>query len=288
MANVDFPMKQFRCPNGLLVWNTPKSRDETNFIYREIFEQRCYERHGVTVSDGSVILDAGANVGFFTLSLLERFRDLKVICFEPVPNTRACLERNVEESPWRSGHDITISGYAVGSKNGEAVISYFPQATLNSTLHLEEKRSHWNTLADGITSSQIRKWNKVYALAPRRIVAWFMRPMINDVVQIQCKVCTLSDTMRERGLARVDLLKIDVEGAELDALQGIEEQHWPLIKQLVMEIEPANKVALPELVERLLGFGFTKITVESADGGECLPADPMPCTLYAVRMSSEA
>ena len=96
---------------NLCTLNTPKSRDETNFIYREIFEQRCYEPHGVTVSDGSVILDAGAKLfGLFTLSLLERFRDLKVICFEPVPNTRACLERNVESF---LGEAVTISQFLV-------------------------------------------------------------------------------------------------------------------------------------------------------------------------------
>jgi FkbM family methyltransferase len=276
-------MKQFRCPNGLRVWSAPKSGGETTFIFREIFEQRCYEQHGVAVANGAVILDVGANVGLFALSVMERFRGLKIVCFEPVPNTRAYLERNVRESRWQNHHEIEILASAVGSTNGEATIAYFPNAPGNSTLHLEEKLHEWNRMADALTPSLIRKWNKAYALLPRRVIAWFMRPLLDDSVGFRCEVCTLSDTIRQRGLERIDLLKIDIEGAELEALQGIEEEHWPRIHQLVMEIAPANKGALTALVDRLRAMGFAKVTVENSDGGECVLDNPMPCTLYAVR-----
>lgn len=45
-------------------------------------------------------------------------------------------------------------------------------------------------------------------------------------------MCTVSDLIRRHGLERVDLLKIDVEGAELDVLHGIEQEHWPRIQQV--------------------------------------------------------
>ena len=41
----------------------------------------------------------------------------------------------------------------------------------------------------------------------------------------------------EQGIDRIDLLKVDVEGAELDVLRGIEARHWPLIRQAVVEVE---------------------------------------------------
>ena len=37
-------MKQIRCPNGLRVWSALQTGGEMNFIFREIFEDRCYER----------------------------------------------------------------------------------------------------------------------------------------------------------------------------------------------------------------------------------------------------
>ena len=43
---------------------------QVSFIYEEIFVRRCYCRHGVRVRNGDTIIDAGANVGLFTLFLL--------------------------------------------------------------------------------------------------------------------------------------------------------------------------------------------------------------------------
>ena len=73
------PMKQFRCPNGLRVWGAPGTGVEINLIFREIFEDRCYERLGITICDGDVVLDIGANIGLFALSLMERFCGLKML-----------------------------------------------------------------------------------------------------------------------------------------------------------------------------------------------------------------
>jgi FkbM family methyltransferase len=284
------PMKQFRCPNGLRVWNAPESGDDTHFIYTEIFEQHCYERHGVTVRDGDVILDVGANVGLFALSVMERFRGVKMVCLEPVPNIRACLERNVTESPWRNHHEITILACAVGSTNGEATITYFPRAPGNSTMHLGDKRREWATIVDEITFSQLWKVNKLFAFLlllvfpwRRRVFTRFVAPVFDNIVSVRCVVRTLSDAMRQQGLEHVDLLKIDVEGAELEALEGIEEQHWPRIQQLAMEVAPAHKGALTALGDRLRALGFTKVAVESMLGGTAVLDDPTACTLYAIR-----
>jgi FkbM family methyltransferase len=284
------PMKQFRCPNGLLVWNAPESGADTRFIYTEIFEQRCYEQHGVTVRNGDVILDVGANVGLFALSVMERFRGVKIVCVEPVPAIRACLVRNVTESPSRNHHDVTILASAIGSTNAEATISYFPQTPGNSTMHLGDKRREWAAIVNEITFSQLWKRNKVLAFLllfafpwRRRVFTRYVAPVFDNVVTVRCDVRTLSETIRQQRLEQVDLLKIDVEGAELDVLEGIEAQHWPCIQQLAMEISPGHKAALTALSDRLRALGFTKIAVESMLGGTAVFDDPTPCTLYAVR-----
>ena len=55
-------------PNGMrLLCGSPT---EAHFIYDEIFVQRCYSRHGIRVRAGDTVVDAGANVGLFTLFLL--------------------------------------------------------------------------------------------------------------------------------------------------------------------------------------------------------------------------
>lgn len=282
-SDATVPMKQFRCPNGVRVWNAPQSGGETRFIFKEIFERRCYEQHGVAIADGDVILDIGANVGLFALSVMERFRGVKMVCVEPVPNTRACLERNVMELPWRNHHEIAIVASAIGSTTSKTTITYFPRAPGNSTLHLSEKRQEWDRIVDEISLSQIWHVNKLLALAPRRLLTWFMRPLLDHAVTLPCEVCTLSDLIRSQSLKRIDLLKIDIEGAEIEALQGIEEQDWQKIQQLAIEVAPAHKVALTPLSDRLQSIGFATVAIESFYSGSVITDDPMPCMLYAVR-----
>ena len=51
---------------------------------------------------------------------------------------------------------------------------------------------------------------------------------------------TLDDLYRDLELTRVDLLKIDVEGAELDVLKGAEEC-LKVIKNIAMELHYENE-----------------------------------------------
>jgi hypothetical protein len=51
------------------------------------------------------------------------------------------------------------------------------------------------------------------------------------------RVRPLSAVLDEQGIESVDLLKVDVEGAELDVLRGLEDRHWPLVRQAVVEVE---------------------------------------------------
>ncbi len=283
-------MKPFRCPNGLLVWNAPQSGPETRFIYQEIFERRCYEQHGVTIADGDVVVDVGANVGLFTLSLLERFQHLKAVCIEPVPVTAACLSRNLAQAPRGSRHDTTVLQTAIGSTPGEVTISYFPQAPGNATTDLAEKRREWARVADETTFSRLWHQDKRLAVLFLPVFPWrrlffrrFIAPVLDKAVKVHCPVATLSDIIRRQQLTRIDLLKIDVEGAELDVLNGIEEAHWPIIQQLVAEVAPRHKSALAPLTHDLRARGFTNVTVASARGGAPVLADAAACTLYAHR-----
>ncbi|MGC1859567.1 MAG: FkbM family methyltransferase [Methylocystis sp.] len=131
--------------------------------------------------------------------------------------------------------------------------------------------------------SRIWRLNKLFALAPRRLFTWFIRPLFDHAVTLPCEVCTLSDLIRRQSLERVDLLKIDIEGAEIEALQGIEEQDWQKIQQLAIEVAPAHKDALTPLGDRLQFIGFATVAIESFHGGSVITDDPMPCMLYAVR-----
>ncbi len=103
-----------------------------------------------------------------------------------------------------------------------------------------------------------------------------------EVKMLACELRTLSDTLRDESIKRVDLLKIDVEKAELEVLAGIEEGDWPTIKQVVAELhlDPAGR---QQTVDVLTGRGF-EVTVEQ---DPTMAGTPIHM-LYAVRGGSRA
>ena len=50
-----------------------------------------------------------------------------------------------------------------------------------------------------------------------------------------CRLRRLSEVMREEQVSHIDLLKVDVERAEWDVLQGINAEDWQKIDQIVLE-----------------------------------------------------
>ncbi len=60
-----------------------------------------------------------------------------------------------------------------------------------------------------------------------------MRKNLLDAQTEECRMCTVSDLIRSHALDRINLLKIDVEGAELDVLRGIAPEHWAQIHQVL-------------------------------------------------------
>ncbi|MFB7510348.1 FkbM family methyltransferase, partial [Streptomyces broussonetiae] len=61
------------------------------------------------------------------------------------------------------------------------------------------------------------------------------------------------------GIDHIDLLKVDVEGGELDVLRGIEGRHWPLVRQAVVEVERWQQNG-DAVCEVFLTHGFTVST----------------------------
>src|SRR5262249_39665738 len=54
--------------------------------------------------------------------------------------------------------------------------------------------------------------------------------------KIECELKTISEVMREHNIENVALMKIDVEGSELDVIEGIADEDWPKIRQCVVEV----------------------------------------------------
>jgi len=102
------------------------------FQLEEIVERRTYLRHGVRVRDGDVVLDVGANVGVAAIFFASECRAGLVHSFEPVAPLFALLRENL--APYAA---CVPHACGLGSKPGQAPITYYPGAAAMSGLYAD-------------------------------------------------------------------------------------------------------------------------------------------------------
>jgi FkbM family methyltransferase len=208
---------------------------QLGFQLEEIVEERTYLRHGVTVREGDVVLDVGANVGVAAAFFAADCHAGVVHSFEPVGPLFALLRENVAPYPVCKPHP-----YGLGSMSGEVPITYYPRAASMSGLHADP-------IAD---RALVRTAMLNYGLSHEQVEESLEGRYLTEI--LTCELRTLSSVLREERLDQVDLLKVDVERAELEVLEGILEEDWPAIGQIVAEVHDQSRreVISKELLRR--------------------------------------
>lgn len=205
----------------------------------ETVTKRTYLQHGVEVRPGDLVLDAGANIGVAAAFFADECGAGTVHSFEPVPPIYELLEENMRGFPACVPHP-----YGLAAKPGRAPITYYPNAAAMSGLYADPDRDR----------EQVRTY-LANTGAPDEDVERTLEGL-HDAVELSCELRTLSDAIAEHSIERVDLLKIDVERAEIDVLDGIGNPDWPRIRQVVVEVhdEGGRAARAAELLEER-GFG---------------------------------
>ena len=88
------------------------------------------------------------------------------------------------------------------------------------------------------------------AVDRQRSIAFATRKM-NDCEIYHAEMRALSDVIDTERVDRIDLLKIDAEGSEWEALAGIRDEHWPRIAQIAIEVHN-RQTGQGDAIERLL------------------------------------
>lgn len=107
------------------------NRTETDFLYREIFVENAYLRHGIGLPTDPVVVDVGANIGMFTLLAAQRSNGARIIAVEPAAELAHASSVNAE----LHGVDVTVLNCGLGSRTGEVGFSYYPNNTLMSGIY---------------------------------------------------------------------------------------------------------------------------------------------------------
>lgn len=234
------------------------------FQIAEIAGNETYVRHGVRVKEGDVVLDVGANVGVAAAYFALICQAGLVHCFEPVPPVFELLRENVGHLPVCVLHCQGLS--AVG---GRVPITYYRGGDAMSGCYADPSRDR------ELVRTVLLKTGLSAEEADVRLAGRY------EPQTLTCELRRLSSFLREAALSRVDLLKIDVERAELDVLAGIEESDWPRIEQVVIEVhDEGGRAAAIE--QQLVKRGFSV----AADQEEAMRGTSVRM-LYAVRSRGE-
>ncbi len=259
----------YTLPDGSTV--AQLNKNETSYIYKEIFLLQAYLRHGIKIQDGDCILDAGANIGLFTVFASRLARDLRIVSFEPNPSAYACLKANADA--WGSGVKCLPMG--LSSENKTAELTFFEGFSLLSGFYADEatEREVVKTYALNQESEEEKNSGEMAEEIGKMLEKRFHAR--TETAQLR----TLSSVIAEEGLKRIDLLKINVEKSELDVLRGIGAADWAKIRQLVIEVD--QKASVEPILALLEKQGY-EVLVEQ----DPLLRKTELCYVYAIRPSA--
>lgn len=168
------------------------------------------------LKEGDVFIDVGANIGMITLLASRLVGDAgQVIAFEPNPNAAARLSATIEENHISN---VVLHLCALAAQDGEA------------TLSVVTSHSGMGTIAD----------------IPKKLL-----PLVSAVHKV--KIVRGADLLTERSRPPA-VIKLDVEGYELQALQGLEPvlaRHKPLV---VTEVIPEFLDRAGDSLQKMLDF----------------------------------
>lgn len=221
-------------------------------IFEEVEE---YFRIGIRLPKGATIFDVGANIGAFAARAAELCDgDVRLFCFEPSPETYEALEKNIADVPVlaRSTPKHFMMGLTSDATAGQELPFYsFRRFPTNSTLDLSAKRREFemffedrgerarlaiDAVLGGLSPKPLtRALEKLISSVPKGELSWWVTRHAMGLETVSAKLETLSAIVDRYSVTNIDLVKIDVEGHETAVLEGIREEHWPLVQAVVME-----------------------------------------------------
>lgn len=185
-------------------------------------------------SDDDVILDIGANIGWYSLVLKANIpANIRVFAIEPEPLNYSLLEKNISNNGVKG---ISTFNVAVAEKSGYSTLFlYYP------------KNSGRHSLLD-------------------------INPQTKKSVQVE--TVSLDEFLPKQniGYDRIKLIKIDIEGYEVFALKGAVKllQHLPY---LFIEYSPTLMQKAghdpAQFIHWLASFGFNFYTIEGGKTTGC-------------------
>lgn len=210
---------------------------DLTILLRGVFEASTHAVLAGLARDGHTIVDVGANIGAHALPLARRAGTTgRVIAFEPTDFAFAKLIANLELNPDLAPRVTARQRFLVGK---------------HAALPAEGVPSSWPV--DGARADDPVMGSRRMSTAGAR-------------------AARLDDELRDLGVTRVDLVKMDVDGHESDVLAGAPELLRRDGPPIVMELAPYAHTGrgFEDMVETLVAAGYA---FEALAGRRPLPGD---------------
>lgn len=171
-------------------------------VFKEIFVTDFYGIDGLAKSlpPGPVIVDIGANAGYFNVILFSKIKTATVYAYEPILSNYQLFAKIIDMNPALQNKIHLFNKAVVGSPRGDIEL-FMETASDNSVIA--------SVYAD--FDVQNRHTIKVPAISLEQIIT-------------------------ENKLLRVDLLKVDCEGSEYPIIYETPSHVWDKIQQLTIEV----------------------------------------------------
>ena len=288
-------------------WVAP-DRTLMRVLFKEIYTEQCYDSsplkplkdlaaEAVGAKRDVVVFDVGGNIGVFARYAAEVIQaaggTAQVHSFEPIPPVYGLHKQNTSElgSAIRLNHFGLCAGTSA-TPPSTVTFEYFPGLPGNGTMKFEERDLFQKRLfasTEGVKKylSSLAQTSKalrciltlVYPCRAALVQRWFAGRAATHI-PYECELRTAASVIKAAGVSVIDLLKVDVEGAELDVLLGIEEGQWKMVRQVVAEVH--DHEGRLQIVQDLLGKAGFKVTVEQEEMFATLGQPTY--MVYAVRM----
>jgi len=205
--------------DGSLIYVRTDTDDED--IVDEIFKKRVYEKYFAS-SEGYTVVDVGANSGFFTLRTSELVGNSgHVIAFEPYSKSFSLLQKHLRINNRLNVNPMRL---ALGST---------PRTERLNLYKLPGNNSFYDKTA-------------FYGKK-----AW-LRQIGSEEVAVE----TLDSVVSKLKPSRIDIVKIDTEGSELEVLKGATETLRNFHPKIVAETHPYG-ASCGEIEDFLTSFRYS-------------------------------
>ena len=212
---------------------------------QEIWLKRIYTDDFYRPAANDVIVDAGANIGLFTIYIARQNRHCRVIALEPFAENFQYLEANVARLA-----NVTCFEAALGAEAGTGQMEAVGTRSLDHVLRMHDVRH--------------QAGNSQVSVPGPQLAARDSRAEMSGGV----RVLPLSGLFDLAGAPGIDFLKVDIEGSERSVFSAATPDVLGRIKRIAMEYHDCIVPGTLELVKRVLAPTH-EITVRvSPSGGD--------------------